>query len=142
MRNAECGLQIAVTVKYRITVYLNEDNYCGRPMFSPCRTFDNPVAKCSTLGSSPQRHLFCAVSTDRPFQIRIPRSGYHVSGKRALALYQGIMCKELEKPNGRVYIARITNATAVSFITEGRDMLMCWLLIQSDLFYHMYLPGT
>ena len=30
------------------------------------------------------------------------------------------MCKELEKPTGRVDIARIMNATAVSFITASR----------------------
>ena len=43
-RYAECGLQVAV--KYCITVYLHAENNCCISMFSPCRSFDNPVAKC------------------------------------------------------------------------------------------------
>ena len=53
MRNAECGLQVAV--KYCITVYLHAENNCCISMFSPCRSFDNPVAKCFPSENAPFR---------------------------------------------------------------------------------------
>ena len=77
-------LQIAV--KYCIIVYLHAENDCGRPMFGPCRTFVDPVAKYftsenggmySVLDGSLHRSIGHSVSAYRILHTVWLVNGYH-----------------------------------------------------------------
>ena len=81
---ADRGVQIEV--KYSIAVCLHAGNDYGKPVFSPCTTIDNLVAKCFTS----QKALFRSVFN--PSGTTVNR----VSGKRGFVhMYGGWVCVQI-----------------------------------------------
>ena len=91
MRIAECGVLFAV--QYSIAVCLHAENAYGRPVFSPCTIFVNPVAKvfvyifsaAVSIQSGMDRYI------DRS-AIPHPYTAYRVYGKRTTVNVPDTVC--------------------------------------------------